>query len=207
MKEKLKFILIDTSKENSTEVVLYKNGELFSLENSDNRGHIKNLVPLIKEILEVNALNLKDLDFISIIEGPGSWTGLRIGFSTVKVLCLVNKLKLILVNNFDLYLENFENKTNSKEIAILINSSNINYYYRYVLVGTSEFSDGISSEEILNNKFPHIEKIYFTKPSNEILINFVIKKFEKSEFSDINSAEPYYISTGDLKSNFIKARL
>jgi len=207
MKEKLKFLIIDTSDENHTGVILYNSGNTFTKSSSEERGHIKNLVPLIKNILEENDVSLKNLDFISVVEGPGSWTGLRIGFATVKVLCLVNNLKLITLNNFDLFLKNFQNINNSTEIAILINSSNLNYYYRYILYGTDEYADGIGSLETLNEKYPNIEKVYFSKPEISKYIDMSITKFQSKNFTDIDNCEPYYISTGDLKSNFIKAKL
>lgn len=207
MKEKLSFLIIDTSVENFTGVTLYKNGEIFLKSSNEERGHIKNLMPLIKEVIEENNISLRELNFISIVEGPGSWTGLRIGFATVKVLCMVNNLKLIVINNFDLFYKTFINKNNSTEIAILINSSNLNYYYRYILNGTNEFSDGIASEETLINKHPQIEKIHFSKPGISIYIDESISKFKNNFFAEVDNAEPYYISTGDLKSNFIKAKV
>lgn len=207
MKEKLKFLIIDTSQENFTGVYLYIDGKIFSKSSNEERGHIKNLMPLIRDILEDNNFQIKDLDFISIVEGPGSWTGLRIGFSTAKVLCMVNNLKLVVINNFDIFMRSFKNLNNSTEIAILINSSNLNYYYRYILFGTNEFSDGISNEKNLIENHPKIEKINFKNPEVEFYISESIEKFIENKFADVDKAEPYYISTGDIKSNFIKAKL
>jgi len=207
MKEKLNFLIIDTSNENLTSVCLSMAGKCICKESNEERGHVKNLMPFIRDILSENSITIKQLDFISIVEGPGSWTGLRIGFATIKVLCMVNSLKLIVINNFDVFLKNFQNKNSSTEIAILINSSNLNYYYRYVLVGANESADGIGDKKILDTKYPHIEKIYFQRPSTEVFVNESLNKFYKNEFEDVDNAEPYYISTGDLKSNFVKAKI
>jgi len=207
MKEKLKFLIINTSDENFTGVSLFLKGRIFSKNSSEERGHIKNLMPLIRDILMENSCEVSDLNFISIVEGPGSWTGLRIGFATLKVLCLINNLKLIVINNFDIFLREFKNKNNSTEIAILIGSSNQNYYYRYLLSGTREKTDGISSLETLIIKYPNIEKIYFVKPDISFFVDEVLEKYEKNIFVQIDEVEPYYISTGDLKSNFVKAKL
>lgn len=207
MKEKLNFLIVDTSEENLTSVCLYHQDKSFLKTSHDERGHIKNLMPLIRDILNENQLNLSDLDFISIVEGPGSWTGLRIGFSTVKVLCMINNLKLIVINNFDIFLRRFENKNNSTEIAVLINSSNLNFYYRYILSGTKEYFDGIGSETILSEKYPKIEKIYYSRPELNCYIEESLNKFTNKKFSNVDEVEPYYISSGDLKSNFTKAKL
>lgn len=207
MKEKLNFLIIDTSDENQTCVSLFLHGEIFVKNVNEERGHIKNLIPLIRDLLEENNVSLSNMDFISIVEGPGSWTGLRIGFASIKVLCLINNIKLIVINNFDIFLGSFVNKNNSTEIAILIKSSNLNYYYRYILFGTEEHSDGIGSEEVLNTKYPHIEKIFFSKPDIKFYLEESINKFKKNKFANVDESEPYYISTGDIKSNFTKAKL
>ena len=206
MKEKLKFITIDTSDENFTAVYLYKDGEIFEKTSHLERGHIKNLMPFVRLTLEEAGLKISDLDFVSIVEGPGSWTGLRIGFSTVKVLCMVNNLKLILINNFELMQKYFNNPNNFTEYAFLIKSSNKNYYYRYSLKG-EEFIDGIASEEILKEKYPNIHCINFEKLEREKYLETSVEKFKNKKFSDVDSSEPYYISVGDLKSNFKQAKL
>ena len=206
MKEKLKFITIDTSDENFTAVYLYKDGEIFEKTSHLERGHIKNLMPFISFVLEEARLKISELDFISLVEGPGSWTGLRIGFSTVKVLCMVNNLNLILVNNFELMQKYFINSENFTEYAFLIKSSNKNYYYRYSLKG-EEFIDGIASEETLKQKYPNIHCINFEKLDKKNYLETSVEKFKNKKFTDVDNSEPYYISVGDLRSNFKQAKL
>lgn len=50
--------------------------------------HSETLLPLIKELLEEKSLSLEDIDCLAISTGPGSFTGLRIGISTVKGLAI-----------------------------------------------------------------------------------------------------------------------
>ena len=56
------------------------------------------LTPLIRQILE--NLNIKplELEAIAVAKGPGSYTGLRIGVSTAKGLCLALDKPLIAIN-------------------------------------------------------------------------------------------------------------
>ncbi len=46
---------------------------------------------LIDDLLKYNNLKIKDLDGFAISEGPGSFTGLRIGMATVKGLSFGSK--------------------------------------------------------------------------------------------------------------------
>lgn len=50
--------------------------------------HSKFVMGLIHEILAISHLTVKDLDGFAVTIGPGSFTGLRIGLSTVKGLAL-----------------------------------------------------------------------------------------------------------------------
>lgn len=48
--------------------------------------HSQKLMPLIEELLDSLDLTLMDMDVLAVSKGPGSFTGLRIGISTVKAL-------------------------------------------------------------------------------------------------------------------------
>ncbi|RAK07088.1 tRNA threonylcarbamoyladenosine biosynthesis protein TsaB [Halanaerobium saccharolyticum] len=50
------------------------------------RQHSEKLLPLIEEIFELLGVEAGDLDGIAVAVGPGSFTGLRIGITTAKVL-------------------------------------------------------------------------------------------------------------------------
>lgn len=48
--------------------------------------HSEKLMPLIEKLMDELQLNIRDIDVIAISEGPGSYTGLRIGASIAKSL-------------------------------------------------------------------------------------------------------------------------
>ena len=87
---------IETSSKNCS-VCLSSKGNLvtsFDLEDEAYR-HSELLTSSIQNILSENNLDVKDLSAISIGIGPGSFTGLRIGFSVAKGLCYPHNIKLI----------------------------------------------------------------------------------------------------------------
>ncbi|MBX2819886.1 MAG: tRNA (adenosine(37)-N6)-threonylcarbamoyltransferase complex dimerization subunit type 1 TsaB [Rhodothermaceae bacterium] len=59
--------------------------------------HAEHLVPMIQDVLAYSEIQPQDLDGIAVSEGPGSYTGLRIGVSTAKGLAFAHDLKLISV--------------------------------------------------------------------------------------------------------------
>lgn len=81
-------------------VALSLDGKLMDVreENSDEFIHGEFLTVFIEEILEKNTWKLQDLHGIVITNGPGSYTGLRIGVSTAKGLCYALNLPLLSVN-------------------------------------------------------------------------------------------------------------
>lgn len=65
------------------------------------RSHATRLAPLIREALAHTNAAPSDLDVIAVSAGPGSYTGLRIGLSTAKGLCLASGAALAPVPTLD----------------------------------------------------------------------------------------------------------
>lgn len=57
--------------------------------------HSQVILPLVKKILKDSELSLSDIDGFAVANGPGSYTGLRIGISAVKAMCLALNKKCI----------------------------------------------------------------------------------------------------------------
>lgn len=57
--------------------------------------HSQTLLPMLNEISEMVQLDVKDLDFIAVAAGPGSFTGLRIGSATAKGLGLALDIPIV----------------------------------------------------------------------------------------------------------------
>jgi tRNA threonylcarbamoyladenosine biosynthesis protein TsaB len=68
-------------------------------ENAEGMQHAKLLAVFIEEILLEQRLNINQLDAVSVSEGPGSYTGLRVGVSTAKGLCYGAHKPLIAVGS------------------------------------------------------------------------------------------------------------
>ena len=63
--------------------------------------HSQTLLPMLDEILRMTEQDLSTLDGIAVAEGPGSFTGLRIGSATAKGLGLALDLPLAAVPTVD----------------------------------------------------------------------------------------------------------
>jgi tRNA threonylcarbamoyladenosine biosynthesis protein TsaB len=63
--------------------------------------HSERLMRTIDQVLKDSGLELKDLDGYAVSIGPGSFTGLRIGVSTVKGLALTTKKPIAAIPTLD----------------------------------------------------------------------------------------------------------
>jgi tRNA threonylcarbamoyladenosine biosynthesis protein TsaB len=79
-------------------VALARDGKLLSLkETSDKNSHSSVLTLFIDEVIQQTGLDKSLLDAVAVSEGPGSYTGLRIGVATAKGICYALDKVLIAV--------------------------------------------------------------------------------------------------------------
>ena len=75
---------------NNLSVALNDDAKIITEKNEfDQRNHSAHLDPLIAEILKENNLRLAEIDRFAVAIGPGSYTGLRIGVTTVKMFASI----------------------------------------------------------------------------------------------------------------------
>jgi tRNA threonylcarbamoyl adenosine modification protein YeaZ len=97
----MKYLLIDTSSKNLTVVV--RNGDVIKTYFDPNCGvnHSVMLMPAVEETLKSADVTINDLDFLGCTVGAGSFTGIRIGVSTVKALCFAFNKPCLSITTFD----------------------------------------------------------------------------------------------------------
>lgn len=66
-------------------------GRIKEFHSSSSLKHSENLIPLIDRLLRGEGIALGDIDAFAIDRGPGSFTGLRIGFSLLKGFLVAKK--------------------------------------------------------------------------------------------------------------------
>jgi len=63
--------------------------------------HSRHLLPVLDRALEISRLQLADMDGFAVTQGPGSFTGLRIGMGTVKGLATAAKKPVVAVSSLE----------------------------------------------------------------------------------------------------------
>lgn len=79
---------IDTSGKTASAALFDADTEIFLAEKTiyTQKTHSQVIMPIVKELLEQTGKTVKDLDLIAVADGPGSYTGLRIGVAAVKAM-------------------------------------------------------------------------------------------------------------------------
>lgn len=62
----------------------------------------ENLTNMIDKVLQKRNLDISDLDYIATTNGPGSFTGIRIGLSAILGLSISSSIKPVILSNFDI---------------------------------------------------------------------------------------------------------
>lgn len=80
----MKILSLDSSSVTAS-VAITENGKVLS-DKFINNGltHSQTLMPMVEEVLKDSGVSIKDIDLFAITNGPGSFTGVRIGIASVK---------------------------------------------------------------------------------------------------------------------------
>ena len=109
----MKVLGIDTSSLATSVAVIEDNKLICEYTINTKKTHSQKLMPMIENMLNISDLNINEIDLIAVCEGPGSFTGLRIGSATAKGLGLALKKPLVGVPTVDALAGHFSSTTTS----------------------------------------------------------------------------------------------
>lgn len=82
----MNILAIDTAALTATAAVLSGETLLGEISTTTSLTHSQTIMPMIDELLKKVNMDISDIDIFACSEGPGSFTGLRIGIGTIKGL-------------------------------------------------------------------------------------------------------------------------
>ncbi len=119
------FLAVDTSG-NFLTVVAVKEGQAFSVHLPDcAMKHSVSVMPAVDEVLKKANMRLEECDYFAAVVGAGSFTGIRIGISVVKGLCLAHGKPSLAITSFDVAAYN---RIDEGKILCLIDALHDCYY-------------------------------------------------------------------------------
>lgn len=183
----MKILGIDTSSMAASVAVIEDNKLICEYTINTKKTHSQKLMPMIENMLGLSDLNVREIDAIAVCEGPGSFTGLRIGMATAKAIAHVNDIPVIGVNSLEVLAANM-NLCDKKICSILDAQRNQVYMNKYILK-----DDKITELEEISIK-PIDELLEEISSSNEdwVLVGEAVYKYKEKieEISNIVIPSP-----------------
>ena len=123
----MKVLGIDTSSMATSICVIEDDKLICEYTVNTKKTHSQKLMPMIDNMLNISDININEIDLIAICEGPGSFTGLRIGMSTAKAIAHVKNLPVIGVNSLEILAGNMN--LCDKKICSILDAQRTQVYY------------------------------------------------------------------------------
>jgi len=202
-------------------VSVFENLSLISSNSTEvEKSHSKFIIQLIDQSLKDANIKINEIDAFAVSMGPGSYTGLRIGVSTIKGLCYSLEKPLISINTLEILSKsalNHINNYNNFFICPMIDARRMEVFTKMLDNDFNEvekdkalilddkffndigggksiyfFGDGSNKfQKITNNKnFHFIDNIISSSKHMGELANI---KYENNQFENLTTFEPFYI--------------
>ena len=97
----MNILAYDTSSARLSAGVFENQNCLLEITSESDVRHSEELMPLLQKLLERTSRKLSDVDCLAVCLGPGSFTGLRVGISTAKMLAYTLKIKIAGVSTLE----------------------------------------------------------------------------------------------------------
>ena len=82
----MKLLAIETTGAKASAALMDEAGKITIQGSDETMNHLQHLIPMIQQLMTNCALSINDITGILVSEGPGSFTGIRIGMATAKGL-------------------------------------------------------------------------------------------------------------------------
>ena len=124
-------------------IALKNKDKLYIKTQESEYSHSIYTMPMIDSIFKENKLSVKDLKKIIVINGPGSFTGIRIGLSIAKTMAYALNIDINTISSLTAYL--ISNNENTKRKAVI--EDNKGYYISVMDENNKIIVDEYYSEE------------------------------------------------------------
>ena len=206
----MNILLLDTSSK-KIEFAYNQKGDFIILKTLEEEKNADDLVYEIKKEFDGHGFSFQEIDYVGLSNGPGSFTGLRIGSAVAKGICIGSSAKLIEVSSLDLIAMKYSEVTKKDGIItpMIFSNSRTGEFYFAEYKGIERVSDYKVAvlDDIIktNGNFIINEKTDYSFPEGLKVINLsdisnlqslyrITKNYiEEGKISDYGQSEPFYM--------------
>ncbi len=192
-------------------------------ETERQNAHSEKITNFIREVMEVAKIDYKQLDAVAVSQGPGSYTGLRIGVSTAKGICYAADLPLMAIDTLEAMANGMKMKLGSQiadndllipmidarrmEVYASVFDAQLNRINDTAALVIDEhsfenlcrnhhlwlFGDGAPKLSKLFENHPNISIVEGFRPSAAYMLPLAEKALREQKFVDVAYFEPFYL--------------
>ena len=178
--------------------------------------HSSFLQPAIKELLSSAGKSVDSLAAVSVVNGPGSYTGLRVGLSAAKGICYALNIPLINISTlewlahpyktseFQLIVPMIDARRMEVFTATYDSELNLVSVPKALILNEQSFDDILGKYKIMftgsgAKKLPgeivNIEGVTVTDTNSSchVQLEIALQLFDKKDFADLAYVEPFYL--------------
>lgn len=203
----MKILAIDTSAMVASAAVLDENITIAEFSTNYKKTHSQTIMPMIESILKMIELSPKELDYIAVSSGPGSFTGLRIGAATAKGMAHGVNIPIVEVPTLDVLAYNiFE----TDKIICPIMDARRNQVYSALYMYDEEIFDKLTDymaddiEVIIEKALSYNKKIIFLGDGVPVHLERLKELGDKALFAPVSCNRQRAACVGALALEKIK---
>jgi tRNA threonylcarbamoyladenosine biosynthesis protein TsaB len=222
----MKILAVDTATTSCSVAILDQTTLAVEFTLNRKETHSKHLMEMIRSILNISGFDLSSIDGFAVTKGPGSFTGLRIGISTVKGLAAAAGKSIVGVSSLEALAAQVPASTNL--ICPLIDARKGEVYFsRYKVVdgklqketkemvsSPGKVFDGLNEsclfvgngallyKRIIMEKLGRIASfapVTYNIIRASTVAHLSMAKFESNHIDNIDNFSPHYIRKSDAE--------
>lgn len=184
--------------------------------------HSSALTGLIKDVVDISGVSMQELAAIAISDGPGSYTGLRVGASTAKALCYALDIPLIAIPTLEALGMEVGAETDHivlstldarrmEVYALIMKGDGTTVKETHAIIWTEEViadlyksygpmticGTGVEKVQALLNSYPHM-KSHVSACDAQLLLPLAQSKYAQQDFVDIAYHDPFYYKSPNI---------
>ncbi len=213
-------IHIDTALETANVSIAFDGKLIAEKFNTTQKDHASFLQPSIAELLAFANISIKQIDAVAVVNGPGSYTGLRVGMASAKGLCYALNKPLITIGSLQIMaataIEQLHKKDDSTLFCPMIDARRMEVFtalYDQQMIEIEapcaiDLSEDLFVNRMLKNSLYFFgngalkwkvicknKNAHFCTVNNTSLVvsSLAYQKLIKNEFANLAYSEPAYI--------------
>lgn len=180
----------------SFSIALKKDNNIIEVNKENIKNHNEELLPILNSFLEENKISLNEINCIVMGIGPGSFTAIRIAFSTIKTICYAKNIPIIGASSLETLYQNIVSYNGIKLSMIDARKGSI-----YANI----YKDNNKIKENLDLTYEEAVNLIKDISTKDDTITLCGDGFSKNEDYFLEKLQEYKLNKLDNSYNIIKA--